>query len=383
MTKENIYLYPTASLSALGSYDQEIWENTKKGRPEFQYFENGKTPVSVLSEDQQNELKKISQENRHYNHLDKTALMAIAAGRALAEKSSFKTNKIGINIGSSRGATERFEKAHECFLAKGELPFSTSPTTTLGNIATNLAQDLGLQGPAISHSITCSSALHALLNAYAFLKSGMLSDFIIGGAEAPLTGFTIEQMRVLKLYSKRKDNFPCRSLDFLKTDNTLVLGEAASLAHLSTVPSEDAIKVVGMGYATEQISHSISLSADAKCLQRSMKMALTDAGIDSVDAVVMHAPGTVKGDKSELNAIKKVFSKMPLLTTNKWLIGHTFGASGAMSLEMAVMMLHHNQFIPNPFYNNENSPERLKSVMVNAVGFGGNAISVILKSQSF
>jgi 3-oxoacyl-(acyl-carrier-protein) synthase len=217
------------------------------------------------------------------------------------------------------------------------------------------------------------------LNAYAFLKSGMLSDFIIGGAEAPLTGFSIEQMRVLKLYSKRKDNFPCRSLDFLKTGNTLVLGEAASLAHLSTVPSKDAIKVAGMGYATEQISHSISLSTDAECLQSSMKMALREADTDSVDAIVMHAPGTVKGDKSELNAIKKVFSKLPLLTTNKWLIGHTFGASGAMSLEMAVMMLRHNQFIPNPFYKNESLPDRLNTVMVNAVGFGGNAISVILK----
>jgi 3-oxoacyl-(acyl-carrier-protein) synthase len=379
MTKKEIYINSTSSLSALGSSDVEVWENMIAAQPKFPYFKDTRIPVSALSVVQNESLYNIAKTNKNYNHLDKTALMAIAVGRALAKKSTFRTELIGVNIGSSRGATESFEMAFENYFSNKGLPFATSPTTTLGNIATNLAQDLGLQGPAISHSITCSSALHALLNAYAFLKSGMLSDFIIGGAEAPLTGFSIEQMRVLKLYSKRKDNFPCRSLDFLKTGNTLVLGEAASLAHLSTVPSKDAIKVAGMGYATEQISHSISLSTDAECLQSSMKMALREADTDSVDAIVMHAPGTVKGDKSELNAIKKVFSKLPLLTTNKWLIGHTFGASGAMSLEMAVMMLRHNQFIPNPFYKNESLPDRLNTVMVNAVGFGGNAISVILK----
>ena len=102
-------------------------------------------------------------------------------------------------------------------------------------------------------------------------------------------------------------------------------------------------------------------------------MALTKAELDSVDAVVMHAPGTVKGDIAEMKAVSEVFGKnLPLLTTNKWIVGHTLGASGMMSVEMAVLMLKHNRFIENPFYTIQNNSEKeLRSILINAVGFGG------------
>ena len=46
---------------------------------------------------------------------------------------------------------------------------------------------------------------------------------------------------------------------------------------------------------------------------------------------------------------------------------------------MALLMLAHHQFIENPFFKNEaEKPKTLKTIMVNAVGFGGNAVSVII-----
>jgi 3-oxoacyl-(acyl-carrier-protein) synthase len=374
-----IYINSISSVSALGSTPEEVWRSLNKQESKFQRHNMSSVPVSALTDAQNKALEHLSQEHKRYASLDRTTLMALYVGRHLLKQVQKLPNTCGVYIGSSRGATHTFEKAHESYILKGELPFATSPTTTLGNIASNVAQDLGLEGPAISHSITCSSALHALLNGYAFLKSGMLSDCIVGGAEAPLTGFTIEQMKVLNLYSKHLDDFPCKSLDKHKTENTLVLGEASSLAHLSTTPTKDAVKVAGIGYATEQITHNISLSADAECLQKSMAMALNDASLKTVDVIVMHAPGTVKGDLSELRAVKNTFSEIPAVTTNKWQIGHTFGASGAMSLELASLMIQHNTFIPNPFYTPSANPQTIQNVMVNAVGFGGNAVSVILQ----
>jgi 3-oxoacyl-(acyl-carrier-protein) synthase len=68
-----------------------------------------------------------------------------------------------------------------------------------------------------------------------------------------------------------------------------------------------------------------------------------------------------------------------LLTTNKWKIGHTFGASGMLSVEFAIMMLQHNYFIEVPFIKPQGQPKKpLKKILVNAVGFGGNAVSVLL-----
>jgi 3-oxoacyl-(acyl-carrier-protein) synthase len=111
-----------------------------------------------------------------------------------------------------------------------------------------------------------------------------------------------------------------------------------------------------------------------------MKRALENASIETVDAIVMHAPGTVKGDLAEKKAIDIVFkNELPLLTSNKWLVGHTFAASGMLSIEMAVLMLQHNNFIENPFFENAiRLPKTLNTIMINAVGFGGNAVSIII-----
>jgi len=108
-------------------------------------------------------------------------------------------------------------------------------------------------------------------------------------------------------------------------------------------------------------------------------MALENTNLLEVDAIVMHAPGTVKGDLSEYKAIQKIFgNQLPLLTTNKWKIGHTFGASGMLSIEMAVLMLQNQMFIGVPFAEAQSQKIPLKKILVNAVGFGGNAVSVLL-----
>jgi 3-oxoacyl-(acyl-carrier-protein) synthase len=93
----------------------------------------------------------------------------------------------------------------------------------------------------------------------------------------------------------------------------------------------------------------------------------------------MHAPGTLKGDISEFNAIQQFFGKnLPMLTTNKWKIGHTFGASGILSLELALMMMQHNTFVGIPYVSETNPRKNIRNVLINAVGFGGNAVSVLV-----
>jgi 3-oxoacyl-(acyl-carrier-protein) synthase len=102
-----------------------------------------------------------------------------------------------------------------------------------------------------------------------------------------------------------------------------------------------------------------------------------------IDAVVTHSPGTIQGDLSEKKAIEIVFgNSIPLLTNNKWKIGHTFGASGMLSVEMALLMLQHNQFIPVPFLKPQPQTRPIQKIMVNAVGFGGNAVSIVLSKNA-
>jgi 3-oxoacyl-(acyl-carrier-protein) synthase len=372
-----------ASISPLGADSIIIWENYLNENHCFteHVLDDKKTFVAKLDTDSEDVVADLRVSDIKYKSLDKSVLYAMAASRKARQNAGWTQNDVfGINIGSSRGATDLFEKHYQEYLQTGKAQTLASPTTTLGNISSWVAHDLQSSGPEISHSITCSTALHAVLNGVAWLRAGMADKFLVGGSEAPLTDFTIAQMRALKIYSNSTEAYPNRALDLEKKQNTMILGEGAGVCCLEIGEKENALAYIeGIGYATEILEHNISISAEATCFQKSMKMALQNTDLSEVDVIVMHAPGTIKGDLTEYKAIEKIFGEsLPLLTTNKWKIGHTFGASGILSMELAILMMKHNRFIGVPFAEAQIQTKPIKKVLINAVGFGGNAVSLLL-----
>ncbi len=384
--QQTISITAISSISPLGILPDEIWERYKNDSHciSFRDFNGEQTPIAQLPIEARLVIEELRADNHHYEALDDSVLLGIYSARQAVKSAKWDIDRnFGINIGSSRGATGLFEKYHQEFLSTGKSSTLSSPTTTLGNISSWIAHDLQNNGPEISHSITCSTALHAVLNGVAWIQSGLADKFLVGGSEAPLTPFTIAQMKALKIYaSNNKSTYPCQAMNWDKNRNSMFLGEGAAIACLEKGRKENALAHIrGIGYATEPLKHNISISTQADCFQKSMKMALGETPIEEIDAIVLHAPGTVKGDVAEYNAIKAVFKEhIPALTTNKWKIGHTFGASGILSLELATLMLKHQEFIPVPYMSYESIPKKMKKIIVNAVGFGGNAVSILLEA---
>ncbi|WP_340066208.1 beta-ketoacyl synthase N-terminal-like domain-containing protein [Ascidiimonas aurantiaca] len=371
------------SVSPLGTSFEEVYTSYKGSQHAIvsKEMQGENALMAPLSKADSVKIKGLREADTKYRFLDNTVLYAMYASRVALENAGWeKETEFGINIGSSRGATSLFEKYYSEFLNKGKSSTLSSPTTTLGNISSWVANDLGARGPEISHSITCSTALHAVLNGVAWLQSGMANRFLVGGSEASLTPFTISQMKALKIYANEMDEYPCRALDLKKNTNTMVLGEGAAAICLESGEKSNALAYIeGVGYATEPLQHNISISAEAVCFQKSMKMALGSINENKIDVIIMHAPGTIKGDLSEFKAIEKIFKdRLPALTTNKWKIGHTFGASGVLSIEMAIQMMKNQEFFEVPYLTSQKAPDSIKKVLVNAVGFGGNAVSVLL-----
>ena len=371
------------SISPLGNNPESIWENYLNDA-HFFTKNNKNNWIATLDKTSKTEIENLKNTDSKYKSLDDSVLFALSAARIAVANAGWTTSdNFGINLGSSRGATQLFEQHYAAFLDSGKANVLSSPTTTLGNISSWVAHDLQTSGPEISHSITCSTALHAMINGIAWLKSGMADKFLVGGSEAPLTDFTIAQMQALKIYSKSNDDYPCRTLDFSKIKNTMILGEGAAVCCLEIGQSDRTLAIIeGFGYATEILEHSISISAEATCFQKSMKMALQNIDIKEVDAIIMHAPGTIQGDLSEMKAIEKIFgSNVPLLTSNKWKIGHTLGSSGLFGIELAILMLQNQVFIGVPFAKDKTQTRKLNKILVNAVGFGGNAVSILISKK--
>ncbi|HZJ35690.1 MAG TPA: beta-ketoacyl synthase N-terminal-like domain-containing protein [Gillisia sp.] len=383
--KTPVYINSIASVSPLGKTSEEIWENYKNQKHFIKNhnFSGTEAFAAFLPKELKEEINELRSSSPGLRNLDESVLFSVFVARDAVKKAGWgKGENIGVNIGSSRGATQLFEKYYRSFLELNKAEILASPTTTLGNISSWVAQDLQSSGPEISHSVTCSTGLHAILNGVAWLQAEMADKFLVGGSESALTPFTIAQMKAMKIYASEDLDFPCRSVDMDKTRNSMVLGEGAGVLCLSKNPENSIAQIGGIGYATEKLKHSVSISANGECFQKSMKMAIGNKNSDEIDAVVMHAPGTIKGDAAEVNAIKELFGdKLPAMTSNKWKIGHTFGASGILSLQLAVLMLERQEFIAVPFSKISKVPGKLRNILVNAVGFGGNAVSILVSKS--
>jgi 3-oxoacyl-[acyl-carrier-protein] synthase II len=304
---------------------------------------------------------------------------------------NFQVGTCGILMGSSRGAASTYEAQMVRFLHEGPAAIDTrcSPHTTLGGFASAIADFLKWSGAGVDLSMTCSSGLMALAQAYGALKGGIGRRYLVGGAESPLTPFTFAQMKALGIYSDIDDEFPCRPLAENK-NSTFVLGEAAGVLALEScalVDSSD-IVILGCAVARDSAGSATGISPQGVGFQLSMEAALEQiAGhglrAELVDLIIPHAPGTRKGDMAELEAIAAVFGGCDRrLYTHKWLVGHTLGASGLLSLELGILALRGSDFPSFPYQTRvapyESGRNVPKLVLVNAAGFGGTIVTVIL-----
>jgi 3-oxoacyl-[acyl-carrier-protein] synthase II len=383
-----IIISSVGSVSALGSNQQTMLDSISISKCNFDVIKlNGTSfPVMPIHEDAQFELNELLHQHPKYKRIDRTAQIGILAAEKCLEPLTGITSEWTINAGSSRGATGVWENYHNEFIQEQTVPIKSSPLTTLGNISTHIAQHNKLNGFRIDHSITCSSGLQALANGYAWLRSGLTDHFLAVGTEAPLTGFTIAQMAALGIYSVEKDEYPCKpcSLNEKKV-NTFSLGEAAVAVALISKEKTIAgdIILAGMGTGSEIISHPASISAKGEAFQISMKKALENAGLKpgQIDMIIPHSPGTFQGDLAEKNAIEMVFENHQAEVINhKFLTGHSLGASGLLSIELAYHILTKNiafQF-PYPSLYPAIKPSQKTAVLINSMGFGGNAVSIIL-----
>ncbi len=298
---------------------------------------------------------------------------------------SYAHEPILINIGSSRGATESWERFYKDYAKTGKLRPTSSPLTTQAHISSAIASMLETDYSfAIDHSLTCSTGSAALVNAVAWLKSGMSIYALIGGSEASNTDFTLAQINALGIGSKYKGRYPCRPFNE-EMENSFVLAEGAGLALLELTEEEDLqlgdIIIENIGYAQTTPPSLTGIDPAGIPLQKAMKMALENTN-SKPDLILAHAPGTVKGDRAEFNAIRAVFPEnTPAIYSSKWITGHTYGASGMLNLSLAMKIF--NGFIPADYpyetYAPYIHPEKISSMIINSTGFGGNAVSILLK----
>ncbi|MEM1315477.1 MAG: beta-ketoacyl-[acyl-carrier-protein] synthase family protein, partial [Pseudomonadota bacterium] len=161
-----------------------------------------------------------------------------------------------------------------------------------------ISMEYGLKGPAFSVSTACSSANHAMGQAFHMVRSGAVDVAVTGGVEAPLTFGTMKAWEGLRVMTKDV----CRP--FAKTRNGMTLGEGAAvflfeeLEHAKARGAEIWGEIAGFGMSADA-GDIVQPSVDGA--SRALRGALADAGMapEEVGYINAHGTGTAANDRTE------------------------------------------------------------------------------------
>jgi len=255
-----------------------------------------------------------------------------------------------------------------------------------------MAAYFGLGGFMATISTACSSAANAILMGSDMIKNGEADIAICGGTDA-LTRFTINGFNALKNVDKN------RLRPFDENRGGINLGEAAAYMILErdeNISSRGAMPYARLaGYGnTNEAHHPTAPAPDGSGAYRTMKEALSNAGLsaDKIGYINAHGTATLGNDLSEGSAIRDLFGKqVPPFSSTKSFTGHTLAASGAVEAIYSCMTLYHG-FIPanlrfeTPMQETGLIPQtstkknkHIRYALSNSFGFGGNNVSLIFE----
>lgn len=308
----------------------------------------------------------------------------------------------GIMLGTGCGTVETTETAYHRFYAlqQSRMKPTTVPRAMYNAAVCQIGIRHGLQ--RISNTITaaCSSSLVALDLADLYIRSGRADVILVGGVDCPIFQAYFHVWDALTALTRDFNDEPTRaSRPFTRNRSGIVLSEgcgflvleSASLAAkrgahvyaeiLSTWQTNDAFDVVAPHLPTQ-----------VECMEQAM--ACSGIAKSQLAHIQAHGTSTRLNDVTETRGIKEVFgphaNEIPVSSV-KSMIGHTLGASGILSLIAVVLGMEGNFLVPT-INQDEPDPEcdldyvpnvareqAVPTAMVNAFGFGGTNVSVVVR----
>ena len=309
----------------------------------------------------------------------------------------FNSDRVGIIAGSGGASSRSQVEAADIAREKGIKRIGPYRVTqTMGStVSACLATFLGIKGINYSISSACSTSAHCIGSAWEQIQLGKQDIVLAGGGEdehwtqsalfdamgALSSKFNSDPEAASRPFDKGRDGFVISAgggivileeLEHARKRGAKIYGEI--VGYSATSDGEDMVSPSGLGAA--------------KC----MKQALQMSGLDTVDYLNAHGTSTPAGDPTELEAIKKVFERSPIIGSTKSQTGHALGAAGVLECIYSILMSK-NKFIAESLNLEDPIEEAVNlkfadqmiekkdfySFMSNSFGFGGTNASIVVK----
>jgi len=267
-------------------------------------------------------------------------------------------------------------------------PF-TIPRTMANSGASHISMEYGITGPVFTVSTACSSANHAIGQAFWMVRSGQVDAAVAGGSESPFSYGLLKAWESLRVVS------PDTCRPFSKNRSGMILGEGGAMLVLEPLDAARSRgakvygEIVGFGMSSDAFN-VMAPSADGAAA--SMTRALQDAELtaDSIGYINAHGTGTLANDPTETRAIHLAFGPHAnnlAISSTKSMHGHGLGAAGAIEAIATVLALQEGLLPPTANFSepdpecdldyipNEPRRQRVEFALSNSFAFGGlNAV---------
>jgi 3-oxoacyl-[acyl-carrier-protein] synthase II len=337
--------------------------------------------------------------------LERNVLFGVAAGReALADSGldGFDPARVGVVFGSAIGGVPGILEQADTLRERG--PDRVSPNflqnVLVDSVSGQLAITLGLKGPNYAVVSACATGSHAIGEAAEMIKRGAADAVLAGGTEACLIPLILAGFTAMRGLAVEDEHPPHASRPFDATRAGFVMAEGSGAVLLEDWDRAEArgadiyAEVLGYG-ASNDAHHMAQPEPEATGVAAMMRGALERAGVEPgrVGYINAHGTSTPLGDAAETRAIKQVFGAHAYdlaVSSTKSMMGHTFGAAGAIEAIMCILALRHgvlpptiNLRTPDPecdldYVPNEARHTQVDVAMSNAMGLGGHNGCVLL-----
>jgi 3-oxoacyl-[acyl-carrier-protein] synthase II len=343
--------------------------------------------------------------------MDPFTQYAVIASDEAMKDAGFDTDKLdldkaGVIWGSGIGGLKTFEDEVLNFSEGGRNPRFNPffiPKMIADSASGVISIRYGFRGPTFITVSACASATNALIDAFNYIRLGMMNVCISGGSEAAVTNAGMGGFNALKALSERNDSPETASRPYDKDRDGFVLGEGGAALILEEYEHAKArgakiyAEMIGGGMSSDAY-HITAPHPEGRGAYMVMKNTVENAGIrpEEIDYINTHGTSTPIGDPQEIKAIEKFFGehayKMNISST-KSMTGHLLGGAGAIEAAACILAIR-DQIIPptinhftddpeiNPRLNltfNKAQEREVNIALSNTFGFGGHNASVIFK----
>jgi 3-oxoacyl-[acyl-carrier-protein] synthase II len=395
------------AVTPLGNDAQSTWRAAIAGDSGIDWiraFDASELPVRVAAEVKDFDATQVASP-KEVRKLERNVLLALGAAKEAmgdAALNGFDPARVGIVFGTAIGGVNGILEQEEVRRERGPERVSPNflPNVLVDSASGQLAISLGIKGPNYAVVSACATGSHAIGEAAELIKRGDADAVLAGGAEACMHPLILAGFTAMRGLAVENEHPPHASRPFDATRAGFVMGEGACVFVLEELEIAKArgakvyAEILGYG-ASNDAHHMAQPEPEATGVADMMRAALSRSGVapERVGYINAHGTSTPLGDLAETKAIKDVFGAHAYrlaVSSTKSMMGHTFGAAGAIEAMMCVLAIHEGVLPPTINYEhpdpdcdldyvpNEAREAQLDVALSNAMGLGGHNGCVLI-----